>query len=207
MAAVGLPLSATCRATIARKRKTAQTASQVGPSGRRNSRCMRSTIGVKASLAIFRSAWPNFVPRSSQFTSRRDFGVMPWIITPTKSSQPGADLTASVIANSSSSAVLEIRLSLLHHLFGAAAGVWSIKGCASSRSGSEDEELVLVVFRFAAGFDTVARENPRVGAFRKYLCKISKSSASQTPAPGIKIQVDIAPLLRFRKACSVMHRP
>src|SRR6516165_10086895 len=106
----------------------------VGRSGRRNSRCMRSTMGVKASLAIFRSVRPNFVPRSSQFASRRDLGVMRWIITPTKASQPGAAWTASVIVNSSSSAVFETRVSLLHHfLAGDVAGACTIVGGAAAR--------------------------------------------------------------------------
>jgi ABC-type uncharacterized transport system substrate-binding protein len=47
--------------------------------------------------------------------------VIRWTITPTKSSQPGAAFTASVITNSSSSVVFETRPSLLHHLFGGAA--------------------------------------------------------------------------------------
>jgi hypothetical protein len=101
----------------------------IGPSVRRNSRCMRSTMGVKASLATSRSVRPNFIPRSSQVAPRRDLGVMRWTITPTKASQPGAVLTASVIVNSSSSVVFETRPSLLHHLLGgAAAVVCSIKG-------------------------------------------------------------------------------
>src|SRR6516165_5525073 len=134
-------------------------------SGRRNSRCMRSTMGVKTSLAILRSTRPNFIPRSSQFASRRDFGVVRWTITPTKASQPGAALTASVIVDSSSSAVFETRLSLLHHFF---------FGMPSS-------------------------------PFLAILCKISNSSANQAQAPGIKIQVNIALLLRLRKACPVMQ--
>src|SRR6516165_5275710 len=79
---------------------------------------MRSTIGVKASLASFLSVRPNFIPRSSQVASRRDLGVVRWIVTPTKASHPAAAWTASVIVNSSSSVVFENRPSLLHHLFG-----------------------------------------------------------------------------------------
>ena len=123
----------------------------IGPSVTRNSRCMRSTMGVKASLATFRSARPNFIPRSSQVAPRRDLGVVRWTITPTKASQPVAALTASVIVNSSSSVVFDTRPSLLHHLLGGAeAVVCSIKGWTPCRTGFEDENLVsTVVLKFA----------------------------------------------------------
>src|SRR6516225_11149915 len=109
---------------------------------------MRSTMGVKASLASFLSDRPNFIPRSSQVGSRRDFGVMRWIITPTKSSQPGAALTASVIVNSSSSVVFETRPSLLHHLFDGAGA--SAKGGVPCRTGLP---VSILVTKFAGRFD------------------------------------------------------
>ena len=133
----------------------------VGRSGRRNSRCMRSTMGVKASLAIFRSVRPNFVPRSSQFASRRDLGVVRWMITPTKASQPGAAWTASVIVNSSSSVVFENRPSLLHHLFGGPAASCSIKGCGPCRT-SLPVSTVVIKF-FAARFNNL----PAFGAAQR----------------------------------------
>src|SRR6516225_9669471 len=107
-------------------------------------------MGVKASLASSLSVRPNFIPRSSQVASRRDFGVMGWTITPTKASEPGVALTASVIVNSSSSGVFETRPSLLHHLFGGAADDCSIaEGCASFRAIFEGKAIDL---RFAGRF-------------------------------------------------------
>src|ERR1019366_8118026 len=122
---------------------------------------MRSTTVVRASSATCLSALPNFTPRIAQFGSRRDFGVLCWTITPTKSSQPGAAfLTASEIANSSSGVVIKTRRSLRHHLFfGGRAGACLFTLGPPCRITSEDEEIALTaVTTFTGGFDTLLCE-------------------------------------------------
>jgi hypothetical protein len=79
--------------------------------------CKRATTVARCSFAIFLSALPNLTPRTSQFGSRRDSGILGWTTTPMKFSQPGTAFTASAIASSISAAVFEVQWSLGHHVF------------------------------------------------------------------------------------------
>ena len=88
-----------------------------------------SKLGPTACLAISRSTRPNFIPRSSQFTLRRDFGLVDPITTPTKASQPGTALTSATIASSSSAVVIGTRVAL---------GVCPIKRSPACRTGSKE---------------------------------------------------------------------
>ena len=164
---------------------------------------------VKASLAPFLSALPNFTPLIAQLGSRCDFGVSCWTITPPKSSQPGDDfLTASEIVNSSSGIVIETRRSFRHHiLFDGGADVGFI---FFGPLGSEDEEIAPpAVAIFTRGFDTLFCKAQKMNALRFFAaieitlpslsslvasCKISESNTTQ--GIRIKIQTNIVPSLR-----------
>jgi hypothetical protein len=67
---------------------------------------------VIATSALRRSALPNLMPLRAQFAPKGDFGVVRWTITPTKASQPGADLrTVPAIAVSKFASKIKSRSS------------------------------------------------------------------------------------------------